>query len=63
MSEAVLATYGISKSFGALKASEEISLDLRAGEIHAMPSRSLSPLQQRALPASASIGRPGLGIV
>ena len=36
MSEAVLATYGISKSFGALKASEDISLDLRAGEIHAI---------------------------
>ena len=36
MSEAVLATYGLSKSFGALKASEDISLDLRAGEIHAI---------------------------
>lgn len=36
MADTVLATYGISKSFGALTASEEISLDLRAGEIHAI---------------------------
>ncbi|MFU8882833.1 MAG: ABC transporter ATP-binding protein [Rhodobacterales bacterium] len=36
MAEVVLQTRGISKAFGALKASQEISLDLRAGEIHAL---------------------------
>ena len=36
MAEPLLQTRGISKSFGALKASDDISLDLRAGEIHAL---------------------------
>lgn len=36
MSDPVLATHGISKSFGALKASQNISLELRSGEIHAL---------------------------
>ena len=36
MTEVLLQTSGISKSFGALKASQDISLDLRAGEIHAL---------------------------
>ncbi|WP_420412660.1 ABC transporter ATP-binding protein [Roseibium sp.] len=36
MTEAILATHGISKSFGALKASDDVSIDLRAGEIHAI---------------------------
>lgn len=36
MTEPVLQTWGISKSFGALKASSDVSLDLRAGEIHAL---------------------------
>lgn len=36
MTEPVLQTRGISKSFGALKASSDVSLDLRAGEIHAL---------------------------
>jgi branched-chain amino acid transport system ATP-binding protein len=36
MTEAVLETRGIYKSFGALRASQDISLDLRAGEIHAI---------------------------
>ena len=36
MTDAVLSVRGISKSFGALKASNDISLDLRAGEIHAI---------------------------
>ena len=36
MAEIVLQTNGISKSFGALKASDTISLELRAGEIHAL---------------------------
>lgn len=36
MTETILATYGISKSFGALKASRDISIDLRPGEIHAI---------------------------
>lgn len=36
MTEAILATQGISKSFGALKASDDVSIDLRAGEIHAI---------------------------
>ncbi|MEP2705824.1 MAG: ABC transporter ATP-binding protein [Roseibium sp.] len=36
MTEAVLATQGISKSFGALKASDGVSIDLVPGEIHAI---------------------------
>lgn len=36
MAEPLLQTRGISKSFGALKASNEINLDLRPGEIHAL---------------------------
>lgn len=36
MSEVVLATHGLKKSFGALKATDDVSLDLRHGEIHAI---------------------------
>ncbi|MGY3438091.1 MULTISPECIES: ABC transporter ATP-binding protein [unclassified Marinovum] len=36
MTEAILDVRGISKSFGALKASDNIHLDLRPGEIHAL---------------------------
>lgn len=36
MSEPILATHGLTKSFGALKATEDVSLDLRSGEIHAI---------------------------
>lgn len=36
MGDAVLAVNGISKSFGALKASNDVTLDLRPGEIHAL---------------------------
>ncbi|MCC1480696.1 ABC transporter ATP-binding protein [Roseibaca sp. Y0-43] len=36
MSEIVLETCGITKSFGNLRASDGISIDLRAGEIHAV---------------------------
>jgi branched-chain amino acid transport system ATP-binding protein len=36
MTEPVLQARGISKSFGALKASSDVSLDLRVGEIHAL---------------------------
>ncbi len=36
MTDPVLQTVGITKSFGALKASHDITLDLRAGEIHAL---------------------------
>jgi len=36
MSNPILDISGISKSFGALKASNNISLDLRSGEIHAL---------------------------
>lgn len=36
MANILLETKGISKSFGALKASDDISLDLRQGEIHAI---------------------------
>jgi len=36
MAEAVLQTRGITKSFGALKASQNISIDLIQGEIHAV---------------------------
>ncbi|MEM9044478.1 MAG: ABC transporter ATP-binding protein [Pseudomonadota bacterium] len=36
MSEPVLQIEGLSKSFGALKATDAVSLDLRPGEIHAL---------------------------
>ena len=36
MTETILATKGITKTFGALRASNDISIDLRAGEIHAI---------------------------
>ena len=36
MTEAVLATHGITKSFGALRASDNVSIDLKPGEIHAV---------------------------
>ncbi len=36
MTETILATKGITKNFGALRASHDISIDLRAGEIHAI---------------------------
>ena len=36
MTEVVLQTRGICKSFGALQASRDITLDLRCGEIHAL---------------------------
>lgn len=36
MADAILDVRGISKSFGALKASNNISLDLKPGEIHAL---------------------------
>ncbi len=36
MTDAVLQTNGISKSFGALRASRDISIDLKPGEIHAI---------------------------
>ncbi len=36
MTEPVLEVRGVSKAFGALVASKDISLDLRAGEIHAL---------------------------
>lgn len=36
MSEPVLATGGLRKSFGALKATDNVSIDLRPGEIHAV---------------------------
>lgn len=36
MTDPILDIRGISKSFGALKASDNVSLDLRAGEIHAL---------------------------
>jgi len=36
MADPVLAVSHIHKSFGALKASDEVSLDLRPGEIHAL---------------------------
>ncbi len=36
MSDPILATHGLCKSFGALKATEDVSIDLRAGEIHAV---------------------------
>ncbi|MEM1275724.1 MAG: ABC transporter ATP-binding protein [Pseudomonadota bacterium] len=36
MSEPVLQVEGLSKSFGALKATDAVSLDLRPGEVHAL---------------------------
>jgi branched-chain amino acid transport system ATP-binding protein len=36
MTDLVLKTTGLNKSFGALKASNDVSLDLRLGEIHAL---------------------------
>ena len=36
MTDAILYTHGITKSFGALAASSDISIDLKAGEIHAL---------------------------
>lgn len=36
MTDTVLATHGLTKSFGALMATDSVSLDLRAGEIHAV---------------------------
>ncbi|MEL7027508.1 MAG: ABC transporter ATP-binding protein [Pseudomonadota bacterium] len=36
MSEPVLATQNLSKSFGALKATDDVSIDLQPGEIHAI---------------------------
>lgn len=36
MTDAILSTRSLSKSFGALQASDSVSLDLRAGEIHAL---------------------------
>ncbi len=36
MAEPVLEIRGLSKSFGALKATDDVSLDLRPGEIHAL---------------------------
>ncbi len=36
MTDPVLATHGLTKSFGAVRASEDVSLDLRPGEIHAV---------------------------
>ena len=36
MADTVLAIDGLSKSFGALKATDRVSLDLRPGEIHAL---------------------------
>ncbi|WP_102109640.1 ABC transporter ATP-binding protein [Oceaniglobus roseus] len=36
MAEAILSARGLTKRFGALEASRDVSLDLRAGEIHAL---------------------------
>ena len=36
MTEAILATHGLTKNFGALKASDDVSIDLKPGEIHAV---------------------------
>lgn len=36
MTDAVLATHGLCKTFGALTATEDVSIDLRPGEIHAV---------------------------
>jgi len=36
MSDAILSVQGLQKSFGALKATDDVTLDLRPGEIHAL---------------------------
>jgi len=36
MSDPILEVAGLSKSFGALRATDDVSLDLRPGEIHAL---------------------------
>ena len=36
MSDPILATHNLRKSFGALKATDDVSIDLRKGEIHAI---------------------------
>ena len=36
MSEPIFATHALSKSFGALKATDDVSIDLHPGEIHAI---------------------------
>ncbi|WP_412508383.1 ATP-binding cassette domain-containing protein, partial [Roseovarius sp. SYSU LYC5161] len=36
MTDPVLATHGLSKSFGALRATDDVTLTLRPGEIHAI---------------------------
>jgi branched-chain amino acid transport system ATP-binding protein len=36
MADAILSIRGLAKSFGALKATDDVSLDLRPGEIHAL---------------------------
>ena len=36
MSEPILVTHNLTKSFGALTATDDVSIDLRAGEIHAI---------------------------
>lgn len=36
MTDPILATHGLQKSFGALKATDDVSIDLRPGEIHAV---------------------------
>ena len=36
MTEPILATHGLTKHFGALKATDGVSLDLRCGENHAV---------------------------
>ena len=36
MSDPILATHGLRKSFGALTATDDVSIDLRPGEIHAI---------------------------
>lgn len=36
MSDAILSTLGLTKSFGALRATDDVSIDLRPGEVHAI---------------------------
>ncbi len=36
MTESILATHGLTRNFGALKASDNVSIDLQPGEIHAI---------------------------
>jgi len=36
MTDTILATKGLTKAFGAVRASDNVSLDLRPGEIHAI---------------------------